>query len=628
MIRYVLTACIVVQSMVFAQMYVDTSFEGANAKVLLINNSTNTITIESNKRYKDVHQVTFCLGILKFNLLQPLNIRVQNSNDGLLPVLAAYSYDRVNWSRISGTYVGGYKEYSKLFTQSPVYFATGYPYLYSNLTALGNSLSGNPCVSVTDLTLSEHGRGVKLFRITEPTGPDSGKVLIWVIARSHAMESHSDFAVEGMIQFLSSSAVQAERLRRRAIVYIVPMMDVDQVSAGGTGKDQWPVDFNRDWDAPSYWNAVNGVKQKILQTASTNQLKIFIDSHDPFPGQNDNNTWFYDSYASGQHSVNLDLYRKFFQKNSGYVINRQPMYATAGQTAAFWVDSLFSQIDFSVSLETGWVNRTDKREWTIPLYKTHGENLGKAMSDYVSNIVRSDDIILDNTDTLKGVVISGEWISSENASEHWGTNYLHDNNLGKGSKSVRYSPAIPAPDNYEIFIRWISDANRAGNVPVRITFNGGVKDTVVNQQVSGSEWILLGRYNFAAGTSGSVLIENRNTTAYVIADAVRFSKWGGNTPLSICRNPDQVPAGIVLQQNYPNPFNPHSTITFHLSAANAVKLIVFDILGQEIQTLVNEQLQSGTYTVEFDGTAFTSGVYYYTLLAGVKAETKKMILLK
>ena len=91
---------------------------------------------------------------------------------------------------------------------------------------------------------------------------------------------------------------------------------------------------------------------------------------------------------------------------------------------------------------------------------------------------------------------------------------------------------------------------------------------------------------------------------------------------------NEIPNQFSLSQNYPNPFNPNSKIKFQISKLSEAKLIVFDVLGQEVETLVNEHLKPGIYEVDFDGSNFASGVYFYKLIATDFVETKKMILIK
>jgi hypothetical protein len=95
----------------------------------------------------------------------------------------------------------------------------------------------------------------------------------------------------------------------------------------------------------------------------------------------------------------------------------------------------------------------------------------------------------------------------------------------------------------------------------------------------------------------------------------------------------RVPSKFSLSQNYPNPFNPTTRIQFTIVNRQLTIVKVYDVLGREVATLVNEVKQPGTYTVEFsgkggDGSNLASGVYFYRLQAGSFVETKKLLLLK
>ncbi len=83
-----------------------------------------------------------------------------------------------------------------------------------------------------------------------------------------------------------------------------------------------------------------------------------------------------------------------------------------------------------------------------------------------------------------------------------------------------------------------------------------------------------------------------------------------------------------LYQNYPNPFNPTTSIQYQVSGISQVSLKIYDLLGREVATLVNEQKPAGTYEVTFDASGLSSGVYYYKIAAGDYSETKKMVLLR
>jgi len=93
-------------------------------------------------------------------------------------------------------------------------------------------------------------------------------------------------------------------------------------------------------------------------------------------------------------------------------------------------------------------------------------------------------------------------------------------------------------------------------------------------------------------------------------------------------NKELNPNVLALKQNYPNPFNPTTNIGYRISDREFVTLKVFDILGNEVAILINEEKPAGSYELEFDASGLPSGIYFYKLNSGGFVETKKMILLK
>jgi hypothetical protein len=88
------------------------------------------------------------------------------------------------------------------------------------------------------------------------------------------------------------------------------------------------------------------------------------------------------------------------------------------------------------------------------------------------------------------------------------------------------------------------------------------------------------------------------------------------------------PLTYRLEQNYPNPFNPTTTIQYLIKERTPVELLVYDILGREVEVLVNEEQVAGYYKVNFNTGNLASGIYFYRLHAGSFVETKKMLLIK
>lgn len=137
---------------------------------------------------------------------------------------------------------------------------------------------------------------------------------------------------------------------------------------------------------------------------------------------------------------------------------------------------------------------------------------------------------------------------------------------------------------------------------------------------------------------------NASTVAWIHDDSVRVACLGG-ADLNSSATPyfDVIGCGAVesgiprvrnfpliysLKQNYPNPFNPTTTIEFYIAKANNVTLKVYDMLGREVSTLMNERKSAGFYSVNFDATNISSGVYFYRLTSGEFTDAKKMVVMR
>jgi hypothetical protein len=107
-----------------------------------------------------------------------------------------------------------------------------------------------------------------------------------------------------------------------------------------------------------------------------------------------------------------------------------------------------------------------------------------------------------------------------------------------------------------------------------------------------------------------------------------FSKILTSSVIGIHQISNEIPRGFELKQNYPNPFNPNTQIEFHVTQFGLVQLKIFDILGREINVIINEQLQPGSYEVNFNSAGLSSGVYFYKLKAGDFSTAKKMVISK
>lgn len=131
-------------------------------------------------------------------------------------------------------------------------------------------------------------------------------------------------------------------------------------------------------------------------------------------------------------------------------------------------------------------------------------------------------------------------------------------------------------------------------------------------------------YNF----SGMVIDKYDNLWMSTYGDGlVVFNKNGVVLSNDVVKD-NEIPEEYFLSQNYPNPLNPTTVINYEIPETGNVSLVIFDILGREVETLINEEKPAGRYEIRFDGTRLASGVYFYQLKAGNFISTKKLILLK
>jgi Concanavalin A-like lectin/glucanases superfamily/Secretion system C-terminal sorting domain len=146
--------------------------------------------------------------------------------------------------------------------------------------------------------------------------------------------------------------------------------------------------------------------------------------------------------------------------------------------------------------------------------------------------------------------------------------------------------------------------------------------STMNQELNGNEPGLVGYWKFDEGQGLTTADATSNGDDGTINGAVWIPGITG------VENENKLPETFSLSQNYPNPFNPSTTIKYSLPFSGFVTIKVYDVLGNEITTLVNEDEPSGNHSVQFNATSFSSGLYFYSLQSGNFIETKKMLLLK
>jgi hypothetical protein len=148
--------------------------------------------------------------------------------------------------------------------------------------------------------------------------------------------------------------------------------------------------------------------------------------------------------------------------------------------------------------------------------------------------------------------------------------------------------------------------------------------STMNQTLNGNEAGLKGYWKFDEGVDTIAYDATSNHNDGTISGAT----WVISVVLPVEQTINGIPEAFSLDQNYPNPFNPSTKISWQSPIGSHQTLKVYDVLGNEVTTLVNEEKPAGSYEVNWDASNLSTGVYFYRLQAGSFSETKKMTLLR
>ncbi len=217
-----------------------------------------------------------------------------------------------------------------------------------------------------------------------------------------------------------------------------------------------------------------------------------------------------------------------------------------------------------------------------------------------------------NSDKLTGIGVSGGFLPSISRTTDGGVSWTPLNT------------GLPLTGYFNGRVKWVYGTNTC-----YLTSESGSSGSVGKSTDGGLSWSLMNTSGVQGLMNVDLVYINGVVSAYAISDDGRVIKL--SEPIGIVPISSTMPSEYNLKQNFPNPFNPVTKIRFSIpqvSSAAQTFLSVYDILGKEVATLVNEHLNAGTYEVDWNASTNPSGVYYYKLTTGNYTETKKMILIK
>jgi photosystem II stability/assembly factor-like uncharacterized protein len=313
------------------------------------------------------------------------------------------------------------------------------------------------------------------------------------------------------------------------------------------------------------------------------------------------------------------------------------MLQSTGSTSAF--NSVFF-----ITESIGWT----VGEFMVILKTTNG---GINWTPLLSGSVPLNSVIFTDVNTGYIAGNSGYVMKSTNGGLNWTVQnsnvsyYLYSIHFpASGASLTGYTvgmgtPSPPILKSTDAGITWSIQSVPLGDALTSVFFSdalngwaGGYMGTIMHTSNGGITW----PYQ-TSGTGNSIrsVYFVNSMTGWAVGDLGTILKTGNGGVSSINTISNTIPEKYSLFQNYPNPFNPTTIIRLQIAdfrsqigKANKTVLKVYDILGKEVQTLVDEVLQPGTYKVKFDGSSLPSGIYFYRLSAGEYMETKKFILMK
>ncbi|MBL8829838.1 MAG: hypothetical protein JNM18_22860 [Planctomycetaceae bacterium] len=238
------------------------------------------------------------------------------------------------------------------------------------------------------LATSREGRRAPALRVHQSDSKRDPPRAIWIQARQHAWESGASWVGRGFAEWLVSDDPLAESLRRKAEIYYVPVMDIDNVATGNGGKGQSPWDHNRDWSDKPEWPEVAAAQQQILRLHRDGRFAVFVDLHNPGPGDK---APFYMTVPRAELSElgrrNLD---RFITFSAGEITGPLKFSPTPHESGAAysnrwreisknWVQFHTGEGTVAVTLETAW----NTPESTADNYRTVGRQLGLTIERYL-----------------------------------------------------------------------------------------------------------------------------------------------------------------------------------------------------------------------------------------------------
>ncbi|MEY3176380.1 MAG: hypothetical protein RLZZ436_4294 [Planctomycetota bacterium] len=385
-------------------------FEGASVGNVIIDQAARIISFEPGGDPKRGWPCWWYFRIDGITSGETLTLRLRSSDPALQPnstlaaivreaaafskpLQATYSFNGSSWLHTDkGLQEGGAITWKVRSESSSLYVAWGPPYTPADAEKFVREMARrhSAAAAAEELCRSEHDRAVPMLRVLEGARPAEQRFGIWCQARQHAWESGSSWVAQGFAEWVLRDDPEAAWLRQHAEIFIVPIMDVDNVATGNGGKNAIPHDHNRDWSAQPVWKETLAAQRRVSDLIAEGRMDVFLDLHNPAPGDP---SFFYILDRSELQEPMISLRDRFIDLAYKRISRIKPLIPmsntpkTTGaayhplwrQISANWVSMNGNPHTVSVCLETIWNYQNSTTEG----YRAVGSNLAAAVREYL-----------------------------------------------------------------------------------------------------------------------------------------------------------------------------------------------------------------------------------------------------
>lgn len=541
---------------------------------------------------------------------------------------AMYSYDDKNYMRFSDDESPEYGTFQKIFEKDTVYVAYYTPYPYKMMQENLAKWSQNKYVKLDTIGFTQNLLPIQEMIVTDHAVDDTEKFNVWIHARTHPSETPSSWQFEGIVRELLSNDKVINYYLSKIKFHLIPFSNPDGVFYGRSRTNFNFVDVEREWDKPEVETCleVRALKARMAEISNEKPFSVFLNLHSQAAsyctfwihnGSSTSDYFYRREYQFSNLSISDNPY---FVRNDYSESSLKPYFPEG------WLWNNYGDQVMALTYETPYDNYF--KSSNEPFIEVTNENLFEigrrtvyAIAEYLE-LSHPRHYIMDNSNAL---------VNGNNTIYNVGLDFYSDDfavlETNAADTYVIFNSENLPSGSYDVSAWWATSSGNSYETVFEINAGTNSYEVTKTQKLNGGQWNYLTEIELPE--EGSIYIKVKsNSTGLVVADAIRLIY---NGPVTGIEN-ELVPAKFILSQNYPNPFNPTTTIKYSLPVRaenlQPVQLVVYDILGKQVATLVNENKSRGEYEVIFDASHLASGTYIYTLRVDNNLLSKKMLLLK